>query len=98
MPNKMYGVKVELMMTDLDTTSEYADITIDGVNYGTCNPSGSQMSCQWYTCTGLSQSQVTTASSSVSIQIQYSSGVNDLGDCTADGLSGHGVARITLIP
>ena len=92
--NQMYSVKVELMATDLGSSSEYADIIIGGISFGRCDPS-LEMTCDWYTCT---EQQFMTTGTSVSVQIQYSSEVNDLGDCTSDGLSGHGVARITLTP
>ena len=93
--NKMYSVKVELMLTDLDGSSEYADIIIDGIDFGRCNPSGTQMSCEWYTCT---EKQVSISNSIISVNIQYGSEVGDLGKCTSDGQTGHGVARITLTP
>lgn len=93
--NEIYSVKVELMLTDLDGSSEYADVTIDGIDFGRCNPSGSQMSCEWYTCT---EKQVSTSSSIVSVKVQYGSEVGDLGKCSSDGQTGHGVARITLTP
>ena len=93
--NKIYSVKVELMLTDLDGSSEYADIIIDGIDFGRCNPSGTQMSCEWYTCT---EKQVSISNSIISVNIQYGSEVGDLGKCTSDGQTGHGVARITLTP
>ena len=93
--NKIYSIKVELMLTDLDGSSEYADIIIDGIDFGRCNPSGTQMSCEWYTCT---EKQVSISNSIISVNIQYGSEVGDLGKCTSDGQTGHGVARITLTP
>ena len=93
--NQFYNVQLEVMLTDLDSSSEYADISINGINVGRCNPSSGQGSCNWYTCT-LSPSQVSSTNTILTIQLQYSSAVNDFAVCTFEGHTGHAVARVTL--
>ena len=93
--NETYDVQVEVMLTDLDSSSEYADISINGNNVGRCNPSFGQSSCAWYNCT-ISPSQVTPTTTTLTIQLQYSSAVNAIGVCSSDGQTGHAVARVTL--
>ena len=93
--NEAYDVQVEVMLTDLNSASEYADISINGNNVGRCNPSSGQGSCDWYNCT-ISPSQVTPTTTTLTIQLQYSSAVNDFAVCSSDGQTGHAVARVTL--
>ena len=94
-PNQIYGVQVEVMLTDLNSASEYADISINGVNVGQCNPNYGQSSCAWYTCT-ISPSQASSTNTMLSIQLQYSSAVGNFAICTSNGQTGHAVARVTL--
>ena len=82
------------MTTDTGADSEYADVTIDGQSFGRCNPGYPDRDCRWYTCS-LSKSQLTTSSSNIPIQLQYSGSVCGT-SCTYNGLTGTGVARITF--
>ena len=94
--NKNYNIKVEVMATDLDSSSEYVDVELNG-NYITKCADGSGITaggCQWISCYGPSSIQAT--SSSLSFVLQYSSGVNNFAICSDSGQTGHAVARISL--
>ena len=95
--DQLYTVKVELMLTDLDGDDEYADITLNGISFGQCNPSGGQQSCTWHICSALTQSIIQTSTSSISVYIQYSDEVDDF-PCEVDGRNAPAIARVTLIP
>ena len=97
-PNIIYNVKIEVMLTDLDSSSEYADISINGNNVGRCNPVGigyEAGSCRWYTCT-ISPTEATSTNSYLMIRLQYSPDVESVTPCTYDGQTWHAVARVTL--
>ena len=88
------------MITDLDDSNEYLDITIDDKSLGRCIPRANKHhSCDWHVCS-ISRTQITTSSSNVPINIQFSYGVSSSHTvwCTSDDLTSHGVARITMIP
>ena len=90
-----YDMHVEIMLTDLNSASEYTDISINGVNVGQCNPSSCQGCCTWYNCT-ISPSRFYSASTFLTVQLQYSYAVNDFAVCSYNGYTGHAVARVTL--
>ena len=94
-PNQLYNVHVEVMLTDLDHSSEYANISIAGNLVGMCNPNYGQGSCNWYSCE-ISPSQAFSSNTVLSVQLQYSQAVNDFATCTFGGQTGHAVARVTL--
>ena len=75
------------MITDLDESNEYVDIYLYGNKVGaTCNPSGvTQGSCAWYTCIGPTSVGIQATSSSLSIELRYSSNVNAVATCTDSG-------------
>ena len=86
------------MITDLDDSNEYLDITIDDKSLGRCIPRANKHhSCDWHVCS-ISRTKITTSSSYVPINIQFSYGVSSYTKCTSDDLTGNGVVRITMIP
>ena len=93
-PNIIYHVKIEVMLTDLDLNTEYADISINGNNVGRCNPNSGQGSCDWYTCI-LSHTEATSTNSHLTIQLEYNNVYYD-DKCTYDGHTAHAIARVTL--
>ena len=57
-PGVTYEVNLKLMMGDLDSTYEYADLTLDAQSSGRCGNTSHSLSsgsCEWLSCdTGLS--------------------------------------------
>ena len=86
------------MITDLDESNEYVEIYLYGNKVGTtCNPSGvTQGSCAWYTCIGSNTVSVQATSSSLAVELRYSSDVNAVATCTDSCRTGHAVARVKL--
>ena len=112
--NTGYDVRVELMQTDLSSSSEYAVIYIDGRSNGNtedqCNNDDQNCwkcdggnvcdgCCNWHTCSDTIT--VTSTTTSASIKLVYTNHVSSTyATCTdpITGESGGGVARITLTP
>ena len=73
-PGVTYGVQLKLMMGDLDSTDEWADLFLDGRSSGRCGDNAHSLadrSCDWLSCdSGLSD--LTSANSVISISLQYS--------------------------
>ena len=86
------------MITDLDLSTEYVDIYLYGTQVGaSCNPSGvTQGSCNWYTCIGPNTQTIQATSSSLNVELRYSSEVNAIASCTDSCRTGHAVARVKL--
>ena len=86
------------MITDLDSSSEYVDIYLDGNKVGpSCNPSGvTEGSCAWYTCIGPNTQSIQATSTSLNVKLQYSSEVNAMAACTDSCRTGLAVARVKL--
>ena len=101
--NQQYGVKIEIMRIDQNGADEYvSSITLNGASYGTCT--GGANGCDVYQdCSvnnggyALTQNTITPTSSSVSVELQYTSAVNCC-TCTYSGVQAQAVARITLTP
>ena len=97
-PGKQYSVKVEIYLTDLDLSSEYATITIGGENFGDCNPnfSQAQSGCYWYDCSNdLSKGNFLASSGQIAVVARYSYEVNCC-TCPWEGVNTLGIFRITL--
>ena len=97
-PGNQYSVKVEIYLTDLDSSSEYATITIGGKSMGDCNPnfSAAQSGCYWYDCSNdLSGGNILASSGQIAVVATYTSAV---GCCTCawEGVNTLGIIRITL--
>ena len=97
-PGNQYSVKVEIYLTDLDASSEYATTTIGGKNMGDCNPnfSAAQSGCYWYDCSNdLSGGNILASSGQIAVVATYTSAV---GCCTCawEGVNTLGIIRITL--
>ena len=82
--NQQYQVKIEVMKIDMNTVStEYvSSITMNGANYGTCFGNG-QGECDVYQdCSvnigghALTQTTITSSSSSISVVLTHTSEVN----------------------
>ena len=101
-PGITYGVTAMLMMGDLDSKSEYVDISIDGKYTGRCADNTTVLnsgSCEWYACSGLSD--LNASSSLMDIRLQYSYGYhyNYSGPCQINSTLGiYAAAIITLTP
>ena len=93
-PNINYHVNIEVMLTDLDSSNEYVDISINGNDVGRCNPNYGHRICDWYTCT-ISPTEATSTNSHLTIQLEYYN-VHDRDKCTYDGHTAHAIARVTL--
>ena len=98
----MYQVQFEIMITDLDTSTEYATITMNGANFGQCGPFSSSIEhCIYDDC---SNSLTTTniqsdSSGQIRIVVRYSGQVDATGhgvECTYQGATVTGLVRITL--
>ena len=103
-PHQGYIVDVEIVITDTGESFEYADITLDGKNFGRCNPSLSDHSCTWHNCSVMSQGtnvkrQVITSTDGVIVfKAKYSSDVDQAQTCSVDGATGTAIVRETLTP
>ena len=100
-PNKRYLVDVEIVVS---SHHEYADITLDGKNFGSCNPS---YSCAWHNCTErlngthVERQGINSTDGIILFEATYShtffSKYSAL-TCTVDGFTGTAIVRVTLIP
>lgn len=99
----MYSFEVDIMRTDTDSSSEYAEIFIDGKSMGTCNPDGPQDACTYFPCTQINHNQgvprqmISSTTQTILFRARYSSGVNVFKDCTSGGFTGPGIARVKLL-
>ena len=102
-PGAAYQVQVKLMMGDLDSTSEYATISVDGRPTGRCGNNAhslSAASCEWLSCSSR-LADVNSTNSAVAIRVQYNSGYHYSysGPCQVNGTSDvYAAALVTLIP
>ena len=103
-PNQRYLVDIEIVITDTETDKEYADMTLDGKNFGRCNPSLADNTCTWHSCndTGhfdhVERQAITSTNGVISFKAQYSREVNIASGCHVDGVSGTAIVRVTLTP
>ena len=105
--NQLYDIQVSLMLTDLDWSGEYADITFThsgstNVVIGRCDGGNTcHGCCDWYVCQGLT-SQISSSTASIDVKFEYSSSVSSgsWAHCTdsSSDKSGAGVARVVLTP
>ena len=100
-----YDVQVQLMLTDLSWSMEYATITINGENFGDCDGGNTcDGCCTWYTCNGLdnmNNNQITPSTTSITVKLAYTTHVSSTYAKCTDSVSGEmggGVARIILTP
>ena len=98
-PNVSYLANVEVVRTDLDASSEYVNITINGEDFGTCNPSGTN-DCTWancsdYTSNGRYNTAISSPDGTFTISAKFSTEVNS-GGKTCDPWKTYGVVRFTL--
>ena len=96
-----YNVRIDIMGTDMDSTSEYADIYLDSSYVRRCGDTTShngqnwcQQCCNWYNSCYSGSRSIT--SSTLRVRLYYSSAVNAFGHCTYGGKTGHAVARVIL--
>ena len=100
-PNVLYLASVEVVRTELDAASEFVNITINGEDFGICNPTGSN-DCSWalcsdYTSNGRYNRAISSATGSFTITAQFSDEV-DSGGSTCDPWKTYGIVRFTLTP
>jgi len=95
--NTLYDVQVQIMNTDMYSSSEYADIYLDDKSFGRCY-GDSDGTCSWYYC--IRYDQIQTTSSSLKVELRYSQEVGSTFPCTDDetGQSGTAVAWVSLWP
>ena len=103
--NTLYDIQVSLRLTDLSSSTEYADITFThsgstNVVIGRCDGGNTcDACCSWYVCQGLT-SQISSSTTSIDVKFEYKSTVSPYTRCTdsSSGKSGAGVARVILTP
>ena len=90
-PQARYTVKVEIKETDFgDGTSEYANVSVNAIDFGKCTPSG-HGTCKWYTCDTLIRIEVIALTDTALLTIRFGPGVDAFEKCD------HQVeARVTL--
>ena len=98
-PNVLYLASVEVVRADLDASSEFVDITINGENFGTCNPTDSN-DCSWalcsdYTSNGRYNRAISSATGNFAIRAQFSIEVNSGGKSCSPWQT-YGIVRFTL--
>ena len=91
---KVYRVKIEILRTDTASSDEYATIELDGHNFGTCSPNGSDGDCTWYTCPSLIFNEITARDHIMQIRIKYSYEVS-ISNGVCNGVQAAS-ARVTL--
>ena len=98
-PNVLYLASVEVVRADLDASSEFVNVTINGENFGTCNPTDSN-DCSWalcsdYTSNGRYNRTISSATGNFAIRAQFSLEVNS-GGSTCSPWQTYGIVRFTL--
>ena len=77
--NTQYSIKMEIIRSDLNSATEYVEsIKMNGVNFGSCNPTGpdseSTNDCTWYDCSSiLSPTSITPTSTTITVELTYTS-------------------------
>ena len=103
-PHQSYLVDVDIVITDTETRTEYADITLDGKSFGRCNPSLPDHRCTWHNCsvmthgTNVDRQPITSVDGVIQFKAQYSSDVDQSRTCTVDGETGTAIVRVKLTP
>ena len=78
--------------------AQLSDIKLNGISFGVCNPSGSEIACSFYNCFGdHSIKEVTSYSGLISVQLIYRKVPQHVCDCNLEpwacspksGYSGH---------
>ena len=100
-PNVLYLASVEVVRADMDASSEFVNITINGEDFGTCNPTDSN-DCSWalcsdYTSNGRYNRAISSATGSFAIRAQFSIEVNSGGKSCSPWQT-YGIVRFTLTP
>ena len=92
------------MDTDTGDSVEYADITLDGKNFGRCNPSSNDYTCTWHNCsemvhgTNVERQAITSLDGVILFKASYNRHVNQARTCTVDSFTGTAIVRVTLTP
>ena len=100
-PNVLYLASVEVVRADMDASSEFVNITINGENFGTCNPTDSN-DCSWALCSdhtsnGRYNRTISSATGNFAIRAQFSIEVNSGGKQCSPWQT-YGIVRFTLTP
>ena len=101
-PNTEYELEVELLRTDTNDNTEYAEIFIDGQPIGICNPDGPVQECTYFNCSQLNDGKnvpprlVSSTTGFIQFRANYSYTVQDFAPCTEGGITAVGFARVTM--
>ena len=101
-PNTEYELEVELLRTDTNDNTEYAEIFIDGQPIGICNPDPPSQGCTYFNCSQLNDGKnvpprlVTSATGIIQFRANYSATVQDFAPCTDGEVTAIGIARVNI--
>ena len=99
--NIPYLVGIEVVRTDTDNEHEHIDISIDGKNFGRCNPTGHN-DCSWYNCSTMSpdnQIEIRSSNGRLDFRASFSPSVDSGGRfCSWNGIETYGIVRVTMTP
>ena len=108
MPHQNYLVAIEILHTDTNAPDVYADITLDGINFGRCNPKGIRFKCSWHDCslptyygTNVPKRLINSTNGVILFKAAYSYSYGYAyghEECSVNGVSGAAFARVTLTP
>ena len=98
-PNVLYLASVEVVRTDLNDYHKFVSITINGEDFGTCNPTGSD-DCSWarcstYTYNGRYNKAISSPTGNFTIRAQFSYSSYPR---KCDPWETYGIVRFTLEP
>ena len=102
-PNTEYILQIELMRTDTDNSNEYAEIFIDGVNIGICNPNRPVFGGTYFSCNQINHGNnvpiqaVSSKNGVIQFNAKFTDFVNDVGTCPSENVTSPAMARVRLI-
>ena len=98
-PGVVYKLSVAILQSGLENDlAQLSDIKLNGISFGDCNPSGSEIACSFYNCfDDDSIKEVTSYSGLISVQLIYRKIPQHVCDCNLkpwacspkSGYSGH---------
>ena len=82
-PGIIYKLSVGILQSGLgNDLAQLSDIKLNGISFGDCNPSGSEMACSFYNCfDGQSIKEVTSYAGSISVTLIYRNVPQHICDC-----------------
>ena len=98
-PGVVYKLRVGILQSGLgNDLAQLSDIKLNGISFGDCNPSGSEIACSFYNCFGdHSIKEVTSYTGLISVALVYRKVPKHICDCNLkpwacspkSGYSGH---------